>query len=126
MYYRNIANMNEVIIKRLSILPRDFDLIVGVPRSGMLPANLIALYLSKPFTDIHSFRNGHIYKAGERGQFIDVKEFKKILIVDDSIASGSAMVKAKELIKEISSDFDVRFCAVYVVPGKENLVDYFF
>ncbi len=126
MYYRNIANMNEVIIKRLSILPRDFDLIVGVPRSGMLPANLIALYLSKPFTDIHSFRNGHIYKAGERGQFIDVKEFKKILIVDDSIASGSAMVKAKELVKEISSDFDVRYCAVYVIPGKENLVDYFF
>ena len=118
--------MNEVIIKRLSILPRDFDLIVGVPRSGMLPANLIALYLSKPFTDIHSFRNGHIYKAGERGQFIDVKEFKKILIVDDSIASGSAMNKAKELVKEVSNDFDVSFCAVYVVPGKENMVDYFF
>lgn len=126
MYYRNIANMNEVILRRLSILPRDFDLIVGVPRSGMLPANLIALYLSKPFTDIHSFRNGHIYKSGERGQFIDVKQFKKILIVDDSIASGSAMTKAKDLVNEISTDFDISYCAVYVVPGKEKLVDYYF
>jgi uncharacterized HAD superfamily protein/adenine/guanine phosphoribosyltransferase-like PRPP-binding protein len=126
MYYRNIANMNEAILKRLNILPRDFDLIVGVPRSGMLPANLIALYLSKPFTDIHSFRNGHIYKSGERGQFIDVKEFKKILIVDDSIASGSAMIKAKELVSEVSADFDISYCAVYVVPGKEKLVDYYF
>lgn len=126
MYYRNIANMNEAILKRLNILPRDFDLIVGVPRSGMLPANLIALYLSKPFTDIHSFRNGHIYKSGERGQFIDVREFKKILIVDDSIASGSAMIKAKELVSEVSADFEISYCAVYVVPGKEKMVDYFF
>lgn len=118
--------MNEVILKRLNILPRDFDLIVGVPRSGMLPANLIALYLSKPFTDIHSFRNGHIYKSGERGQFIDVKDFKKILIVDDSIASGSAMVKAKEFVSEVSADFDISYCAVYVVPGKEKMVDYYF
>ena len=110
----------------MNILPRDFDLIVGVPRSGMLPANLIALYLSKPFTDIHSFRNGHIYKSGERGQFIDVKEFKKILIVDDSIASGSAMIKAKDLVSEVSSDFEISYCAIYVVPGKEKLVDYYF
>jgi uncharacterized HAD superfamily protein/hypoxanthine phosphoribosyltransferase len=126
MYYRTIADMNQIILKRLHILPRDFDLIVGIPRSGMLPANLLALYLSKPFTDIHSFRNGHIYKAGERGQFIDVKEFKKILVVDDSVASGSAMVKARALIHEINSDFDIRFCAVYMVPGKEKMVDYFF
>lgn len=126
MYYRNIADMNQIIIKRINILPRDFDLIVGVPRSGMLPANLIALYLSKPYTDIHSFRNGHIYKAGERGQFIDVKDFKKILVVDDSIASGSAMIKAKELIREVSEDFEISYCAVYVVPGKEKMVDYYF
>lgn len=126
MNYRNISDLNQIILKRLNILPRDFDLIVGVPRSGMLPANLIALYLSKPFTDIHSFRNGHIYKAGERGQFIDVVEFKKILIVDDSIASGSAMIKAKELVKEVGNDFDISFCAVYVVPGKEKMVDYYF
>ncbi|MDD3079002.1 MAG: phosphoribosyltransferase family protein [Paludibacter sp.] len=126
MYYRNVADMNRIIIKRLCILPRDFDLIVGIPRSGMLPANLLALYLSKPFTDIDSFRNGHIYKAGERGQFIDVKKFKKILVVDDSIASGSAMNKAKEQIKEVGEDFEISFCAVYVIPGKEKMVDYYF
>jgi len=126
MDYRNISNLNDIILKRISILPRDFDLIVGIPRSGMLPANLIALYLSKPFTDIHSFVNGHIYKAGERGQFINVKSYKKILIVDDSIASGSAIQKSKELIKNVSADFEISLCAIYVVPGKEKMVDYFF
>ena len=67
MNYRNIDDLNHCILQHLSILPRDFDLIVGVPRSGMFPANLLALYLNLPVTDIDSFRNGHIYQTGERG-----------------------------------------------------------
>jgi len=126
MYYRTIANLNQIILKRLNILPKDFDLIVGVPRSGMLPANLLALYLNKPFTDIHSFMNGHIYKAGARGQFFDVRDYKKVLVVDDSIASGSAMVEVKENLKHLESDFSISYCAIYVIPGKEKMVDYFF
>ena len=126
MYYRNISDLNKIILKRLSIIPRDFDLIVGIPRSGMLPANLLALYLNKPYTDIHSFLNGHIYKAGARGQFFDMKEFRKILVVDDSIASGAAMDQCKESLKEVSSDFSISYCAIYVIPGKEKIVDYYF
>jgi uncharacterized HAD superfamily protein len=101
-------------------------LIVGVPRSGMLPANLLSLYLNRPYTDIHSFLNGHIYKAGARSQFFDISEFKKILVVDDSIASGSAMVEVKESLKHLESKFDIKYCAVYIIAGKEKMVDYFF
>jgi len=126
MYYRNISNLNQIILKRLSIIPRDFDLIVGIPRSGMLPANLLALYLNKPYTDLNSFLNGHIYKAGARGQFFDIKEFKKILVVDDSIASGSAILKCKESLKDYGEEFSISYCAIYVIPGKEKMVDYYF
>ena len=126
MNYRNIADLNNIILKRLNIIPRDFDLIVGVPRSGMLPANLLSLYLNRPYTDIHSFLNGHIYKAGARSQFFDISEFKKILVVDDSIASGSAMVEVKESLKHLESKFDIKYCAVYIIAGKEKMVDYFF
>ena len=38
---------------------KNVDLVVGIPRSGMLPANLIAMYLNKPFTDINSFLEIH-------------------------------------------------------------------
>lgn len=126
MYYRNVKDLNNIILQRLNIIPRDFDLIVGVPRSGMLPANLLALYLNRPYTDIHSFLNGHIYKAGARSQFFDISEFKKILVVDDSIASGAAMVEVKESLKHLETEFDIKYCAVYVIPGKEKMVDYFF
>lgn len=126
MYYRNITDLNNILLSRLHILPRDFDLIVGIPRSGMLPANLLALYLNKPYTDLNSFQNGHIYKAGARGQFFDIKDYKKILVVDDSIASGAAMEKCRESLKELSTSFDISYCAIYVIPGKEKQVDYYF
>jgi hypoxanthine phosphoribosyltransferase len=126
MYYRNITDLNNILLKRLSILPKDIDLIVGVPRSGMLPANLLALYLNKPYTDIHSFLNGHIYKAGARSQFFTNKDYKKILVVDDSIASGSAMDKCRQDMQPYAHDFDIQYCAVYVIPGKEKAVDYYF
>jgi uncharacterized HAD superfamily protein len=92
----------------------------------MLPANLLALYLNRPYTDIHSFLNGHIYKAGARSQFFDISEFKNVLVVDDSIASGSAMVEVKESLKHLNGKFNIKYCAIYVIPGKEKIVDYFF
>lgn len=126
MYYRKVADLNELILKGLSRIPRDIDLVVGIPRSGMLPANLLALYLNKPLSDIHSFVNGHIYKAGERGQFFEGDKLKKVLVVDDSIASGSAMAEAKKQLSSLKDKLDIRYCAIYVIPGKEKLVDFYF
>lgn len=126
MNYRNITDLNNIILKKLSIIPRDFDLIVGIPRSGMLPANLLSLYLNRPYTDIQSFINGHVYKAGARSQFFKSNELKKILVVDDSVASGSAIRECKESLQHLSTKFNIKYCAVYVTPGKEKLVDHFF
>lgn len=126
MNYRTISDMNQIILKRLYTIPRDFDLIVGVPRSGMFPANLLALYLSLPYTDLDSFINGHIYKAGERGDFFDIKDFRRVLVVDDSIASGAALEKCKEKLAPFASDFEFKYCIIYATPDKKSSVDYYF
>lgn len=126
MNYRTISDLNQAILKRLYILPRDIDLIVGIPRSGMFPANLLALYLNKPVTDLGSFINGHIYKAGERGQFISTKQYNKILVVDDSISSGSAMLKCKEQLQDLEKQYTIQYAVVYTIPEKKNMVDYYF
>lgn len=126
MNYRTISDLNNIILKRLHTVSRDIDLIVGVPRSGMLPANLLALYLNKPFTDIDSFIAGHIFKCGARGQFIDNKEFRKVLVIDDSISSGRAMIEVKEKLAERERDFEIIYSVVYMVSGKEEMVDHYF
>ncbi len=124
MNYRSICDLNNTLLKNLHLIPRDIDLIVGVPRSGMLPANLLALYLNLPYTDIHSFMNGYIYNSGTRKQFFLESEIKKILVVDDSIASGSAIKNCKKELKQFEHKFNIKFCAVYFTPENENLADY--
>ncbi|MEO1030389.1 MAG: phosphoribosyltransferase family protein [Bacteroidota bacterium] len=123
MNYRSISDLNETILRQLHRIPRDIDLVVGVPRSGMLPANLLALYLNLPYTDIHSFINGFVYKAGARRQFFDSLAYKKILVVDDSIASGAALVECKESLAHLTSKFEFKYCVVYATPEKENVLD---
>ena len=115
MNYRNIDDLNHCILQHLSILPRDFDLIVGVPRSGMFPANLLALYLNLPVTDIDSFRNGHIYQTGERGKTFNMNNIHNVLVVDDSIATGKAMKKCRELLKDIEHLYNIQYCVIYAV-----------
>jgi uncharacterized HAD superfamily protein len=47
-------------------------------------------------------------------------------VVDDSVASGAALQECKENLKHLTAEFNIRYCAVYVVPGKEKLVDFYF
>jgi uncharacterized HAD superfamily protein len=122
--YRSFSDLNQAIIQNLALFPHDVDLIVGIPRSGMLPANLLALYLNKPYTDINSFIEGRIYATGERMKIINLSNFKKVLIIDDYIASGKALSKAKEKIRPLSCAYSFSFGAVYVDKKSVNLVDF--
>lgn len=124
--YRSIVDMNNIIVKNLQKLPHDIDLVVGIPRSGMLPANLIALYLNKPFTDIDSFLKKRIYSSGERGAFIDFKGSGKILVVDDSIGSGHALHEAKNKLANISEEFSLKYVVIFATLKGTKLVDYYF
>lgn len=122
--YRSISDMNEAIIKNISKLPHDIDLVVGIPRSGMLPANLIALYLNKPFTDIDSFIEGKIYSSGERGKNLQLKENAKILLIDDSIASGKARTKAFNKLESVLGKYQILFGVVYATSSSKQLTDF--
>lgn len=121
--YRSIADMNNLIIRNLHKFPHDIDLVVGIPRSGMLPANLLALYLNKPFTDIDSFVEGRIYGSGERGRFIDITSYKKAIILDDSINSGGSLRKAQIKLSGISSNYKLIYAAVFATSESKSMVD---
>ena len=123
--YRSIADMNEAILRNLNKIPHDIDLVVGIPRSGMLPANLIALYLNKPFTDLDSFIEGRIYSSGYRGQFISQSGNSKVLVVDDSICSGSAQNKAKNKLGGKVKDYNILWGVVYATEDSKNKVDFY-
>lgn len=127
--YKSINDLNTDILNNLHKIPHDVDLIVGIPRSGMLPANLLALYLQKPFTDLDSFINGHIYSCGERGSNLELINIKKILIIDDSYALGNAIRAARHKIINspsfLENDYELYFGVIYIVPEAKPELDFF-
>lgn len=130
MNFVTIDQLNRSVYQNISKIPKDIDLIVGIPRSGMLVANLIALYMNLPFTDMESFLDGRMYKTGKTRKYArwieNVSQAKKVLIVDDSISKGDAMKEAKEKLEGVYQDKEYVFCAAYALPTNTSNVDVYF
>jgi len=117
MHYRSISDMNDAIVRNLHRLPRDIDLVVGVPRSGILAATLVSLAANIPMTDLDSFLAGKIYTSGvtKRRAALDrrANEMRRILVLDDSIHGGAAMSEARNRIAAAGIQGDFIFAAVF-------------
>ena len=66
MNFRTVGQMSACIARNLDKLPRDIDVIVGVPRSGSLAANLLALHMNLPLTDVQGLLEGKLMDGGSR------------------------------------------------------------
>ncbi|MBT8092754.1 MAG: phosphoribosyltransferase, partial [Gammaproteobacteria bacterium] len=102
MNYRSVRDLNRIIVENLHQVPDDVDLIVGVPRSGALAANLLALHLNLPLTDVSGYVAGRLMDKGmhraeitQHAQSVD--ECRRVLVVDDSILTGSEMRRVREV-----------------------------
>ena len=125
MEYRSVSDLNMCLVRNLYRLPRDIDLVVGVPRSGLLPANLIALHLNLPLTDLKGLIEQRLIASGPRmGRRIEsFDDVKRVLVVDDSVNSGAEMKRVRALLEEENPDCEIVLLAIYVTPGAEDFVD---
>lgn len=92
---RTLAGMNAAIAANLHRVDRNaFDCIVGIPRSGMIPASIIATHLQMPLSMPEAYTSGIVYgRSGQR-----VTQGRRVLLVDDSCNKGRAMDRAVRLL----------------------------
>ena len=128
MNYRSLEDLNRHIASGLYKVPAGTDLIVGIPRSGLLAANLLALHMNLPLTDIEGFIQGKIIKSGERmkGNEKPFELYKRVVVMDDSVYTGAAMEAAKKRVAGLYPDKEIFFAAVYVIPDAVGKVDLYF
>lgn len=130
MNYRSLADLNDAIITNLHRLPADIDLVVGIPRSGLLAANMLSLISNIPLTDLDSFLEGRIYSSGttKRTEHLqkNLENTRRILILDDSISSGKAMREARDKIANSGLQAEVIFAAVYGIESSHPDADLVF
>jgi orotate phosphoribosyltransferase len=131
MEYRSVADLNQRIIDWAHVLPRDLEVVAGVPRSGMLAANLLALHLNLPLTDVEGLARGAVMHAGSRfgGPPADQILAKpcKVLVLDDSCCSGASLARVRERLAGTGLPHRILFGAVYATPEavREGKVDHF-
>lgn len=124
--FRSVEYTNQLIKENLTNVPT-VDCIVGIPRSGMLPATLLALYLGKPLLTLEQLWHTTTHQYSSRIMFNS--HIRSVLIVDDSCDSGNALSKVRGSLASMGSligNVDVKFCAIYVTKRGKDYVDFYF
>lgn len=117
-HYRSVVDLHATVRDNLHRLPRDIDLVVGVPRSGLLPGVLVSLLLNLPLTDPDGYLVGRLLAAGRTkpGDTLDVTvdTARHVLVIDDSSLTGWAMREVRKLLLPgARPGVRFTFCAVY-------------
>jgi len=110
MNYVTYAQLAKDVAAWSERLPRNYDAIVAVPRSGIIPAAMLALHRNIKLTDIVSFRGCSYLDGGYRDH---KKIVSRVLVVDDSSLSGKSLSRAREMLSGIK-DIQIDYGAVYV------------
>lgn len=130
MNYKNFSDLSADIRDNFhKIQSSDFDLIVGIPRSGMIPAYMIGLHLNAHITDLNGLLENKPLTKGitrnSKKQISNAWDAEKILLVDDSVSSGLSM---QETLKKIPLQIQSKLTKLAIYSDKKNRkdVDIFF
>ncbi|MCJ2188392.1 phosphoribosyltransferase family protein [Novosphingobium beihaiensis] len=129
MYFRSIKDLYKDVWSNLHRLPRDIDLVVGIPRSGMLPATMIALARNLPLADIDAFAEGRILASGSTRRETEAGaggDFAHVLVIDDSCRTGESMREARAKLAALANPPRLTFAAVYGTGEEVSDADFIF
>ena len=130
MNYKSYSALNEDIKSSIHLLhDKKYDLIVGLPRSGMIPAYIVALLLNVECTDLGSYIDNRPLKKGStrklKRALESAHEANRVLIVDDSILTGKSLANDLLLIPQELRD-RVDTLAIYSSEPHREDVDFTF
>lgn len=109
MNFVSYARLVKDVVEWSSTLPWDYDVIVGVARSGMLPATILALHRNIALADVTTFGVGQILAGGFRDQH---QGRQRALVVDDSTLSGRSLRSAEACLSKLEG-WSIDYAAVY-------------
>ncbi len=113
---------DETVRLLLPKLPPNLGAICGVPRSGLIPASILATLLHLP---LYTLEGGEMKPVGHGGRGFTIQwggdRNGPILLVDDTIYTGGSMVRARAKL----AGKDVLCAAMYVKPEAKGVVDFY-
>lgn len=127
MMYKSYKDLADTIRLNAWKVPKDVDLIVGVPRSGMMCAIMLAELLNKDVATMDDLVAGHTMGCGGRSMLIKRARSKKVLMVDDTVFQGTSLKKYRHLIEMRNLPFQFIYACIYAEgEHAKEMVDIYF
>lgn len=102
-------------------LPNKYRGIISIPRSGNIPANILALHFNIPVYTIHEFIHGVTFDNYTL-RYKKESTSATYLVIDDSCNSGTRMNQCRAELSKFS-DYTFEYASIYVSPGSSKYVD---
>lgn len=125
MNFKTYSQLATDVRRSVCKVPKDVSLVVGNPRSGMIPAYMVGAFLNLPVCSLDEYLNNIKPSHGWRPLNHNKYKRKKILVVDDSVNLGNALRDVKCKLKKKREDAEYIFFAVYATHESKGLVDLF-
>jgi uncharacterized HAD superfamily protein/adenine/guanine phosphoribosyltransferase-like PRPP-binding protein len=128
--FRSFEDLARTVRQNLYRVPHDIDVVVGVPRSGMFPASMVALHRNATLTDLDGFLEGRVLQHGIRRAKSRItanpETWKNVLVVDDSVWSGGTIANVRARIAASEGHWNVVYCAIYGTRARHPGIDFIF
>ena len=108
-----------------TLLPWVPDVVVGIARSGMLPATVVATHWHVPLVATSPFETNGLTELGAGLRMDDkvARRVRRVVLVDDTIWNGHEMRRWTAIVKDWWPESEICRAAVYVHPQGLEHVD---
>ncbi len=118
--YKSYADLSRDIAANLQKLP-PVDIVVGIPRSGLIPAMMISSLRNVTFHDLDQFQYVFSARSGMRKTINGTESKIRVLVVDDSVNAGTELARTRKKLSHLQSELDISYCAIYgTEPGAHS------
>lgn len=122
----NYSKMNTVtddVVEWCKSISSDFDVVVAIPRSGLIAGSIISTYFGKPLSTPEMIIENKKWmsKKADNSNF-----YNRILLVDDLLWTGKQMNEVREQLRTKLPTINIRCAALYINESLTNEVNLFY
>ena len=121
MHFVNYQQMIEDVKHWTQQLPDDLLAVVGIPRSGILPAALLALHFNVHLVTLEALKREETPWRDALRRGVAGKQSGRVLVVDDSVGSGETLRQTR---RELQGKGSFLFAALYYREPHKSLLDF--
>lgn len=115
-----VKEATEYILDWVKQIPNNYDCVIGIPRSGLWVASVLALKFGKPLSTPNAFMQGEVWQS----LHVKRQDVRSILLVEDDVIYGKQILKAKQQLEQFDSSLRIDTASLFATSKGRKLIDY--